>query len=83
MEAPILRPPDVKSRLAGKDSDTGNDRRQTEKGVAEDEMVRQHYQLNAHELEQTQRWQRTEKPAPLQFTGLRSWTQDLANEQRT
>ena len=39
-EAPILRPPDVKSWLTGKDPDAGNDWRQKEKGVAEDEMIR-------------------------------------------
>ena len=42
-EAPILRPPDVKSRLTGKDPDAGKDRRQEEKGVAEDEMVGWHH----------------------------------------
>ena len=36
-EAPILWPPDVKSRLTGKDP---KDYKQKEKGVAEDEMVR-------------------------------------------
>ena len=39
-EAPILQPPDVKSPLTGKDSGDGKDRRQNEKVVAEDEMVR-------------------------------------------
>ena len=39
-EAPILWPPDVKSRLIGKDPDAGKDWRQKEKGAAEDEMVR-------------------------------------------
>ena len=39
-EAPIIWPPDAKSRLTGKDADTGKDWRQKEKGVAEDEMVR-------------------------------------------
>ena len=39
-EAPILWPPDAKSPLTGKDSDTGKDRRQKKKGAAEDEMVR-------------------------------------------
>ena len=39
-EAPILWPPDVKSRLIGKDPDAGEDWRQKEKWVAEDEMVR-------------------------------------------
>ena len=40
-EVPILWPPDAKSRLIGKDSDAGKDRRQ-EKGVTEDEMVGWH-----------------------------------------
>ena len=31
---------DAKSQLVGKDSDAGKDRRQKEKGVAEDEIVR-------------------------------------------
>ena len=39
-EAPILWPPDVKSRLTGKDPDVGKDWGQEEKGTAEDDMVR-------------------------------------------
>ena len=39
-EAPLLRPPDMKSWLIGKDPDAGKDWWQKEKGVAEDEMVR-------------------------------------------
>ena len=38
-EAPILWPPDVKSRLIGKDPDAGKDWRQEEKGMTEDEIV--------------------------------------------
>ena len=38
-EAPILWPPDVKSRLIGKDPDAGKDRGQDEKGATKDEMV--------------------------------------------
>ena len=38
-EAPILWPPDVKSRLIGKDPDGEKVGRQEEKEVAEDEMV--------------------------------------------
>jgi len=53
-EAPILGPPDVKSRLIRKDPDTGKDWRQKEKVVAEDEMVGWHHQLKGHEYEQTQ-----------------------------
>ena len=39
-EAPILWPPDAKSPLIGKDPDAGEDWRQKEKEVTEDEMVR-------------------------------------------
>ena len=39
-EAPILQPRDVKNQLIGKDPDAGEDWRQKEKRVAEDEMVR-------------------------------------------
>ena len=39
-EAPILWPPDVRSRLTGEDPDAGKDWRQKEKGAAEDEVVR-------------------------------------------
>ena len=49
----MLWPPDGKSQLIGKDPDAGKDRRQKEKEAAEDEMVRQHHQLNRHEFEQT------------------------------
>jgi len=38
--APVLWPPDVKSRLTGKEPDAGKDWRQKEKRVAEDEMFR-------------------------------------------
>ena len=38
-ETPIFWPPDVKSRLIGKDPDAGEDWRQEEKGTTEDEMV--------------------------------------------
>ena len=39
--------------LIGKDFDPGQDWRQKEKGVAEDEMVGKHHQLDASEFEQT------------------------------
>ena len=52
-EAPILRPPDAKSQLIGKDPDAGKDWGQEEKGTTEDEMVRQHQWFNGHESEQT------------------------------
>ena len=49
-EAPILWPPDGKSRLFGKDPDAGKDWWQ-EKGVI-DEMVEWHHWLSGHEFEQ-------------------------------
>ena len=55
-EAPILWPPDVKSRLTrkdpdiGKDPDAGRDWGQEEKGTTEDEMVGWHHRLNGHEF---------------------------------
>ena len=51
-EAPIIWSPDAKSWLIGKDPDAGKDWGQ-EKGTTEDELVRQHHQLNGHEFEQT------------------------------
>ena len=51
-ETPILRPPDAKNWLIGKDSDAGKDWRQEEKGTIEDEMVEWHHWLNGHEFEQ-------------------------------
>ena len=48
---PVLRPPDAKSRLIGKDPDAGRDWGQTEKGTTEDEMAGWHDQLNGHEFE--------------------------------
>ena len=48
-EAPILWPPDAKSRLFGKEPDAGKDWGQEEKRVTE---VGWHHRLNAHEFEQ-------------------------------
>ena len=49
-QAPVLWPPNAKSRLIWKDPDAGKDWRQ-EKGMTEDEMVGWHW-LNGHEFEQ-------------------------------
>ena len=38
-EAPTLWPPDTKSSLIGKDPDAGQDGRQEEKGMTEDDIV--------------------------------------------
>ena len=50
VKAPTLWPPDVNSRLIGKDLDAGEDWRQKERRVTEDEMVGWHYWFNGHEL---------------------------------
>ena len=42
-ESPKLWQPDVNSQLIRKDSDSGKDGRQEEKGMTEDVMVRWHY----------------------------------------
>ena len=50
-EAPsILWPPDVKSRVIGKDSDAGRYWGQEEKGTTEDEMAKWYHCLSAHEF---------------------------------
>ena len=51
-EAPILRPPDAKSWLIGKDPDAGKDWRQ-EKGMTEDVMFGWQHRLNGPEFQQT------------------------------
>ena len=45
----------MKSQLTGKEPDAGKDSEQKEKMVAEDELVREHHQLNGRESEQTLR----------------------------
>ena len=51
-EAPILWPPNAKSRLIGKDPDAGKEWEQ-EKEATEDEMIGWHHRLSRHEFEQT------------------------------
>ena len=51
-EAPILRPPDVKNWLFGKNPDAEKGWSQEEKGMTEDETVGWHHWLNEHEFEQ-------------------------------
>ena len=52
-ETPILWPPHVKSWLTGKDSDSGRDWGQKEKGTTEDKMAGWHHRLDGHEFEWT------------------------------
>ena len=51
-EALVLGLPDAKNWLFGKEPGAGEDWRQEEKGVTEDEMVRRHHWLDGHEFEQ-------------------------------
>ena len=48
----ILRPPDAKNWLIGKDPDAGKDWRREEKGTTEDEMVGWHHRRDGREFEQ-------------------------------
>ena len=50
-EVSVLRPPDAKSQLIGKDPDAGKDWRQDRKGMTEDEMVGWHHWLNGQEFD--------------------------------
>ena len=52
-EAPVHWLSDEKSKLIGRDPDAGNDWRQKEKGMTEDEMVGWYHWFNGHEFEQT------------------------------
>ena len=51
-KVPVLRRPDAKNWLFGKDPVAGKDRRQEEKGMTEDEMVWWHHRLDEYEFEQ-------------------------------
>ena len=51
-KTPILWPPDVKSQLTRKVPDAGNDWKQEETGMTEDEMIAWHHWLHGHEFEQ-------------------------------
>ena len=50
-ETPIVWPPDGKSWLIWKDPDAGQDWRQEDKGMSEDEMAGWHHWLDQHEFE--------------------------------
>ena len=61
-----LRPPDTKSWLIGKDPDAGQDWRQEEKGMTEDEMIGWHHRQRTWVWANFGRWWRTGKPGVLQ-----------------
>ena len=49
-ETPVLRPPDTKTLLIGKDPGAGKDWRQQEKEATEEEMVGWHHRLDENEF---------------------------------
>ena len=73
-EVLILWPPDAKSRLIRKDPDGGQDWRQEEKGMTEDEMVGWYHWQG--------KWWRTGKPGVLQSMGLQRVRQDWVTDQQ-
>ena len=78
-EAPIFWPPDVKSRLTGKDLNAGKDWRQEEKGTTEDEMA----SLTQWTCVWASpgRWLWTGKPGMLQYMGSQRVRHDWMTEQ--
>ena len=68
-EAQILWPPDVKNWFIGKDSDAGNDWKQEEKGMTEDEMVGRHINTRTQTWVwvSSRSWWWTGEPYVLQF----------------
>ena len=81
-ETPILWPPDVKTRLIGKDPDAGKYRGQEEKGTTEDELSGLHHWLNRHDFEQTLGWWRTGKSDMLQCMGSQRIGHNWATKQQ-
>ena len=78
-ETSILRSPDAKNWLTGKDPDAGKDWRQEEKGMTENEMVRWHHWLSRHEFEYSRSWWWTGRPGCAAW-GRKEWdTTDRLN----
>ena len=87
-EAPLFWPLDVQNWLTGKDPDAGEDWRQEEKGMTEDEMVGWHHRLNGHEFVQLQElvmdreaWHAAVCEVTKSWTRLSNWT-DTATHYR-
>ena len=79
-EVPILQPPDVKSRLIGKDPDAGKDWRQEEKGTTEDGWMASPT-LWTWVWSSSGRWWRTWEPGVLQSMVSQRVRHDWATEQ--
>ena len=77
----ILWLPDAKSRLIRKDPDAGQDWRQQEKGMTEDEMVGWHHWLSDKSLSKLWGW-RTREPGMLQSMDSQRVRHNLVTEQQ-
>ena len=65
-ETPVLWPPDAKNCFIRKDPDTGQDWKQEENGMTEDEIVRWHHWLSGWIWASSGSWWSTGKPGVLQ-----------------
>ena len=72
-EAAIFWPPDVNSRLIGKDLDAGKDWGKEENRVTENQMIGWQYRLNGQVWANSGRWWRIGKPGVLQCIGSQRW----------
>ena len=81
-ETPIPWPPDVKSRLIGKDPDAGKYWRQEEKGMTEDEMVGWHHWQWTWVWASSGSWWWNWKPGVLQSMGSQGVRRDWMSEQQ-
>ena len=81
-ESLILWPPHPKSWLIGKDSESGRDWGQEEKGTAEDEMAGWHHWLTwwTWVWVNSGSWWWTWRPGMLQFMGLQRFGHDWVTE---
>ena len=80
-EAPILWPPNAKSRLTRNDPDAGKDWRQEEKGMTEDKMVGWHYQLKGTwDCASSGSWWWAAKPGVLHSMGSQRVRHDWGTE---
>ena len=76
----VMRLPQAKSWLIGKDSDTGRDWGQEEKGTTEDEMAGWHHWLDECVWVNSGSWWWTGRPGVLRFMGLQRVGHDWATE---
>ena len=83
VEAPILRPPDAKSRLVGEDHDARKDWGQEEKGWHRTRWLDGIPDSMDMGLSKLGRWWRTGRPGALQSMGSRRVGHDWATKEQT